>query len=524
MTTRSFLAAVALGTALLAAPPARAQALQLESHGGATLGALTSLTVTGNPGEQYAIILSLSTGPTPIPPPHQPAFLDVGLELFTLTTTIPGFLGFLDGAGKATALLPIPFDAILLAIPPLNFQAIKIKGGAKIDGKSNLCRLIPALSSSTAPTIGDMTDLRAGHGDATLKLSDGSVLLFGGGPDGNVASYGQTAVERYDPCLQTFSVVGQMLSARTSHTGTMLNNGKILLTGGADDLLGEPVDTAELYDPVTNTSTPLPNMSTERALHSASLLPDGRVLIAGGTSSFVSPIDIILNATNTTEIFNPATNTWSAGPNMAEPRVGHRATTLADSRTLITAGYSWFVFIGIKAPRISNAAQLYTPGGGAGAFGSQISMTQSRFGHNQLLAPNGNVYVFGGATDNGAPLNPVAVTSIERYNPVTNTFTNLPSFLTKARGACAVAQLPNGIIAVCGGSFGNLATPTPDDSVDLFDTTNEVLTATLLMQHTRSNFSATPLDDGTFLLAGGGDDFDMFSNPISFADAEILHP
>lgn len=524
MSTRSMFCALALGAAMIAAPAAHAQALKLESTGGGTLGALTTLTVTGNPGDQYLIIVSLSTGPTPLPPPHQPASLDVGFELIDLSLAIPGFLGNLDPSGKATVLLPIPFNVLLLAIPPLNFQAVKIFGGYKFDGKSNLCRIVPAIPQTTVPTIGTMTDLRAGHGDATLKMADGSVLIFGGGPDGNVASYGQANIERYDPCLQTFTVIGQMTQPRTSHTATPLADGRILLVGGADAVLGEPTKTCELYDPVSGVSTPGPNLSVERALHTASRLPDGRVIVMGGTSSFANPLDIILNAKVTTEIYNPATNSWSAGPNMAEPRVGHRATTLPDNRVLITAGYSWFTFIGIPTPRISTQAQLYTPGGGAGGFGGQISMGQSRFGHNQVLADNGKVYVFGGATDTGSPLNPVAVNTITRFDPATNSFTALPSTMTKARGACAIAKLPNNLVAVCGGSFGNLATPTPDDSIDLFDTAGEVVIGTLLMQHVRSNFSATVLDDGTVLLAGGGDDFDLLGNEISFGDAEILHP
>lgn len=501
-----------------------AQTLHLSEVGGGTLGKLTTMTVTGTPGDQYLVILSLSNGPTPLPPPHQPSTLDVGIELFSLSFTIPGFNGLIGAGGTATAFLPVPLDPILLAIPSLNFQAIRIVNNARIDGKSNPCKLVPALDQSTRKTLGNMGVRRAGH--AVVKLQDGAVLFFGGGADGTVASYGQTNVDRYDPCTQTFTTVAQMLSPRTSHTATQLNDGRILVVGGADDFLGEPINTAELFDPTTHTSIPVANLSVARALHSATLLPDGRVLVAGGTSSFANPQEIIDSGKDTTEIFNPATLTWVAGPKMVEPRVGHRADTLLDGRILVSGGYSFTDLILFKLPRISSTAQIYLPGGGIGAFGSAINMVTPRFGHVSAVANNGTVYLFGGATDQSSPLNPVEVDTIERFNPLTNTFTQLPATMSKARGAAGIAKLPDNTVVVCGGSFGNLAVPSQDDSIDLFDIASEGILNVYTMLHVRSNFSAILLDNGTVLLAGGGEEFlpSDPSNPVSYPDAEILHP
>ena len=513
-------------TALLAARPVHAQTLELTSTGGGTLGGLSTLTVEGTPGDQYIIILSLSTGPTPLPPPNQPSTLDVGLELFTLSFSIPGFTGNLDASGSATAFLPIPFDAVLLAVPSLNFQAVRIVNNAKIDGKSNLCQLFPALPQTTEPTATDMSVLRAGH--QVIKLDDGSLLFFGGGPDGNVASFGQTEVDHYDPCTQTFTQVGNMLSPRTMHQATELLDGRIMVTGGADSAQGEPIATAEIYDPTTHTSAPVPNMSVARAIHTASLLPDGRVIVMGGTASFMNPTDIIEEAHDSTEIYDPTTNQWTPGPALLEPRVGHRADTLQNGTVMVTGGYSYTDLIVFKVPRISDSAEIYIPGGGIGAFSASIPMNSPRFGHTSVVADNGRLYLFGGATDTGSPLNPVEVDTIERYDTTTGQFIQLVTVMSKARGAAAVAKIPGDLIVICGGSTGNLATPSPDDTVDLFDVAIEGVTNAYVMQHVRSNFSATLLDDGTILLAGGGDDFDpsdvLMSNPLSFQDAEILHP
>src|SRR5947209_4551246 len=51
---------------------------------------------------------------------------------------------------------------------------------------------------------------------------------------------------------QVFSPTGSMSVARYFQTGTLLPNGKVLITGGADPT-GSSLASAELYDPVTGT-------------------------------------------------------------------------------------------------------------------------------------------------------------------------------------------------------------------------------------------------------------------------------
>jgi hypothetical protein len=111
---------------------------------------------------------------------------------------------------------------------------------------------------------------------ATLLL-DGKVLLAGG-------DLLDTA-ELYDPNtgIGTFSPTGSMMTRRGSHTATLLLDGKVLVAGGSASVTpGTGLASAELFDPSTGTFTPTGAMATARMLHTETLLQNGKVLVAGG--------------------------------------------------------------------------------------------------------------------------------------------------------------------------------------------------------------------------------------------------
>src|SRR5208282_5019620 len=124
-----------------------------------------------------------------------------------------------------------------------------------------------------SPT-GAMAEARNGH--AAVLLPSGKVLVLGGQTNGP----GQV-VEIYDPATGGFQSTGQTLFDHGySVTGTLLNDGQVLVVGG----LNQP-SAAELYDPVSGqfaaTGTPI---QPHGFGHTATLLADGRVLVVGGLS------------------------------------------------------------------------------------------------------------------------------------------------------------------------------------------------------------------------------------------------
>jgi hypothetical protein len=75
-----------------------------------------------------------------------------------------------------------------------------------------------------------------------------------------------------------FEQTGSLITARVNHTATLLSDGKVLVAGGS----GFGVQgTTELYDPASGTWTLTGSLAAQRELHSATLLHNGKVLVAG---------------------------------------------------------------------------------------------------------------------------------------------------------------------------------------------------------------------------------------------------
>jgi hypothetical protein len=106
---------------------------------------------------------------------------------------------------------------------------------------------------------------------------------------------------------------------------SVLADGRPLVTGGVGPggLTG-----AELY--AGGQWRLAASFNDARYRHTQTTLPSGRVLIAGGQGR--------QQVLASSEVYDPATNTWSAGGAMAFPRVDHTATLLEDGRVLVAGG------------------------------------------------------------------------------------------------------------------------------------------------------------------------------------------
>ena len=196
------------------------------------------------------------------------------------------------------------------------------------------CWFAAGLFSATEPALarewkltGSMLEARVGH-TATL-LDNGRVLVVGGG---SATSPLLAGVEVFDPARGDWSSAAPLATPRSGHTATFLRDGRVLVVGGMG---GQPprfsaLASAEIYDPATDTWSATSSLSGKRSGHTATQLPDGSVLVAGGWSD---PL-----ALETAEIYDPAPGTWRPAAPLNVPRFWHSATPLADGTVLLVGG------------------------------------------------------------------------------------------------------------------------------------------------------------------------------------------
>jgi hypothetical protein len=244
-------------------------------------------------------------------------------------------------------------------------------------GAGNVAELYDPVAGSFSQT-GNMVASRGGQ-TATL-LMNGKVLIAGGA-DQDPTGTGSTSAELYDPSTGVFTQTGSMAVGRFRHTATLLENGKVLITGGILLSSSNPTSTAEIYDPATGSFTVTGSLTAAREEHTATLLNDGRVLIVGGESSASGNSN--LQPTATAEVFDPSTGLFSTTGTMIAARNLHTATLLPKGTVLIAGGGD-----------DNSTAEVYDPA--SGSFSITGGMEIGRSGHSATLLPNGSVLVVGG--------------------------------------------------------------------------------------------------------------------------------
>ncbi|CAF4172214.1 unnamed protein product [Adineta steineri] len=331
---------------------------------------------------------------------------------------------------------------------------------------------LPLLATQMCKTgwfyTSSMNDARSSH--TASVLSNGKVLVVGGADN----SGSLNSAELYDPSSGTWTTTGNMTDARKGHTASVLSNGKVLVTGGYGNGY---LNSAELYDPSSGTWTTTGNMNNVRIGHTASILLNGKVLVTGGEG--IGYITV-----NSTELYDLSTGIWTATGSMNDARYLHAASVLSNGLVLVTGGEANIGGL--------NSAELYDPS--TGTWTTTNNMTDARYTHTASLLSNGKVLVTGGW--NGY----IAMNSVELYDPSISTWTTTGN-TNNGRSLHTASVLSNGKVLVTGGwnfviSF---------NSTELYDPSSGTWTTTGNMNNARVTHTASVLSNGLVLLTGGVD-------------------
>ncbi len=270
---------------------------------------------------------------------------------------------------------------------------------------------------------GQMTTPRVGH-TATL-LPNGKVLIAGGS-DEEFFSGALASAEIFDPSISAFTPVGQMSVPRLAHAAVLLQDGRVLLTGG-QGRERENHDLAELYNFRTNAFTPAGTMTEKRADHTATLLTDGRILITGGGRQPQTDV------TATAEIYDPKTGRFIPVGSMSVMRYKHCAEILPDGKVIVIGGSNRYMWAGRYA-----SAEIFDPATGVFAATGELNTARYKIRDAVVVLGNGQILVAGGGP-------------VEVYDPKTGLFSAVKGGTATTRYYATATRLMNGDVLIVGG-------------------------------------------------------------------------
>ncbi len=298
------------------------------------------------------------------------------------------------------------------------------------------------------------------------------------------------------------------------------NDRKWMIVGGARGALlaQNATATTGVYEPMTDTFTPGPTMSTERSMHTATLLNDGRWLLAGG-------VNVTNDPQASCEAYDPVADAFTTVAAMSFPRMGHTATLLGNGNVLVTGGIQAMPTTPTQLEPIHQTiatTEIYDPV--ANTWTPGPNLTTPRAAHVAIVRPDGKVLLAGGISwDTIIILGwlPAVRRSCDLYDPVANTIVAGPQMAVH-RSLIDAVPIGNDRWLMAGGiNTVTLASPgTPTATAEIYDALANTWTTVGNMATARGNQRTWSLGNGQFLLAGGANG--SILSPVPQATTEVF--
>ena len=370
--------------------------------------------------------------------------------------------------------------------------------------------------TTTLPPVGSWRQapaLATIRGTTTaVVMQDGKVLVVGGG----VGAIPIKDAEVFDAQAGSWKATGALNEARRGHAAALLDDGRVIVAGGRD-ADGEPMASVEIYNPTSGTWSPGPPMPIGRIGHSLTTLADGRVLVAGGTSRGASGASggQTIRPDASAEVFSPQTNTWKATAAMRNARFEHTATALPDGKVLIAGGQGPDPGGRVQALQ---STELYDPA--ADGFVSSSNLGEARTNHAAvLLSDKASVLVMGGAGGANAD---ISIGSAELFDSRSGSWTPVGP-LNLARTGQTATLLNDGRVLIAGGESAQRGQRRSLKEGEVYDPNTREWRSAGSMECPRSEQAAVLLGDGTVLVVAGDAAFPG-ENPLAQGCADRYQP
>jgi DNA-binding CsgD family transcriptional regulator/N-acetylneuraminic acid mutarotase len=222
------------------------------------------------------------------------------------------------------------------------------------------------------------------HDHSATLLRDGRVLVIGGY---NNQQQWLSDAEIYDPARNLWTAIAPLYPHGTIHTATLLKDGRVLVVGGC---IGGGVCTerVELFDPRTDTWIPAASLPAPRSGQTADLLNDGRVLVAGGTNANG------LSVGGDAFIYDPQKDQWTVTGPMISPRSFAGSVQLKNGHVLVAGGIA---ADGAPVWNVLSSAEIYDPA--SNTWSAAASLSTARFQYVLTSFNNGQILAIGGTYD-----------------------------------------------------------------------------------------------------------------------------
>jgi N-acetylneuraminic acid mutarotase len=229
----------------------------------------------------------------------------------------------------------------------------------------------------------------------------------------------------------------------------VLPNGKVLATGGssnANDASATSYASSELFDPATNTWSATGSMHVTRtSFGQIVLLKLGKVLIVGGSDSNINSVDYA-----SAELYNPTAGTWNVTGSLNTARRNPAIVELQNGRVLAIDGAR-------GAPTCSrylSSTEIYDPT--TGQWSSTGSTHMALDTPQAVTLRDGRVLLF-----TGAGTCDDLTTTTELYDPNTGQWSYSGNLAGPGRYDAAFVLLPDGRVLLAGGTAKDRFCRTP---------------------------------------------------------------